>query len=327
MEPIQAPLRIREQLVLQAPDVVGAVGDEECPLLAVAALDGFAFGPQHQRPMTLEGRDDLLVDGAFDSVPGSLQGVDDCHEADLGVLALVPLLSANLRVCVALSTTLRTSGRSAVVSFRPPFSPTRAFRCRDHWSSATVDLNHQNVAVTFGNRCLLDEGLGFTAHGIDESQGRSAARRPLVEQREGDACLCEGHHGTEPRNARGDPKTETAAQPQLAIDRQIGLRGPLADLAADRTHEGNLAEARPDQRAALGPRDREPVRVVFVRRRPRPSRLASQKQREQGRTEGEHLRPQLRLLLGQRALHDLWVSQSGSGRFPRLWNWATSPCL
>src|SRR5690606_18671566 len=163
----QAPLRIREQLALQAPDVVGAVGDEECPLLAVAALDGFAFGPQHQRPMTLEGRDDLLVDGAFDSALGGLQGVDYCHEADLGVLALIPLLSANLRVCVAPSTSLRTSGRSAVVSFRPPFCPTRVFRCRDHRSSATVDLNDKDVAITFGSRGLLDEGLGFASYGVD----------------------------------------------------------------------------------------------------------------------------------------------------------------
>ena len=298
--PVEAWFRLREVLLLQGPDVFGAVGDEERSLAAVATFYGLDPQPVEQRAVAVERADEPLVDGALDPVGRLPERVDDRDERHLRVLGLLPLRSPRLRL---LSTALLA---------RPPERSPRfpAFRLRlpaslvlgvtDHGGAATIDLHDQNLAVILGRWGLLDERAGTNSDPVYHPHRRSRARRPLV----GAAELCPrcfvGHHRVQTRYLHHHAEAEQRRQAQLTIHHQIRRDLPPRRAPTNPPGELDPSESRPDLVGPLVP-EHEPLTAVRVLHRSRSRRLAGQEQHRQRTPQCEQQRPRLLLERPERA--------------------------
>src|SRR3990172_4503532 len=112
--PVEAWDGEREELLLESPDVVAPVGDEDGAVGSVAALDGFAMEPGEERAMALEGRNDALVDRALERPVGHApQREEHADERDLAVLALLALGAERPRVrASSIATIMAATARS-----------------------------------------------------------------------------------------------------------------------------------------------------------------------------------------------------------------------
>ena len=76
MNPVQAHFCVGEVLLLECPDVIGAVSQEDRAFLAVSTLVGFIHKPTKQLGMASKRSDEALVDWAFKPGRRPLERVD-----------------------------------------------------------------------------------------------------------------------------------------------------------------------------------------------------------------------------------------------------------
>lgn len=220
-----------------------------------------------------------------------------------------------------------------------PLPATAVLLLGDSRGASAIGLQDEDLAIAFGGWRRFEELPRRGAHGVDHAQGGAWARCPLVALREGGPRRRECHLRAEARHREHDAEAEAAAQPQFAIDREIGGGGG-ADATAHTPDKWKLAEARPELRR---PDLVEPVAlaVVHVLDRARSGAAAGEEQRDDCTAERQYFRPETALerrkarvgaVSAFRDARKLALDSSLSfmetvhrGSFPeRSWSWQTT---
>ena len=309
--PVDARHRIGEVGLLQTPDVVRAIGEEEAALATVTASDRVFLEPAKEGFVALESRQQALVERPLEAVPGD-GAAQHADEGDLRVLALVALLATRaLMFAAALSTPVAL--RPAPLA--PGLSAALRLRGRDHRCTPAVHLDDQYLTIVLGHRGRVEKVASLRPDSVDHAKGRTRARCPLMKLGEKAASIAKGEHRAELRDRRHRAQAEAGAQTQLTVDRQIRAPAP-PQRAAYRPRERDFAKARADLAVAARRRVQRVARaVVLVGRRSGPRRGTRQEQCEQRASKGQQRCPQL---LFRRSQRDPFAFRDGCGLSDRV---------
>jgi hypothetical protein len=173
VNPIQTHFGVWEVLLLQMPDVLGAVSQKHRALIAVTSLDRFILEPCKQLGMAGKGCDEALVDRTFETIGGALERVEGGDHGQLGIFALLAFGAPRLgMLSVALATMMAT--RRGSLSFRQ--TAPLVLGLADHRRAAPIRFDHQNLTVIGRSRGLLKKWPSLGSSGVDRSCRQIASR-------------------------------------------------------------------------------------------------------------------------------------------------------
>src|SRR5580658_6635440 len=305
VEPVEALQGFWEKLLLEVPEHLGAVRQEQDLgefLRAVPALFRFVTQPREERAIALEGRVDVLVDRAFElAVRIPLERVDGANRRDLRVLRLLSRSSSRPRVLSA----LRAPCMTPVARLRRAWlRSSSVLSAGDRWSALAVGFDDEDLAIVLGSGGLFEEGPCLLPGRIDHPQHRARARAPTEQAPKERPRLRERHHRAEPSEERDHGQREPGRQSKLPHQRQVAhtagrvhpLPGGLQDL--------DLAESRADL-CGLAARDLVPASLVLVASRTRLRGPTRQEQPHDGSRQTQASGPNLFLHLRRSPLGPL----------------------
>jgi hypothetical protein len=133
----------------------------------------------------------------------------------------------------------RTLGRVPPRTTAPP-----VLRLADHGRAATVDLEHEELAVVRGDSGLFEEGSGAIAERVYHAQGRARAWSPLMRLRERVARARERQLRAQPAHGEHDAEAEATREAEFAVDREVTSRSRPPHASSHGSTEGHLTKER-----------------------------------------------------------------------------------